>query len=495
MTQVPRAQPLYLDAAEHRVFGMFHDAAPGPDRTGVVLSPQFGWEAMCSHRPRRAWAERLAADGMPVLRIDHAATGDSSGSPRDAGLLNAWIAGVGAAARQLRAAGCSRVGVVGLELGGLAALGAAALGAPIDELVLWNVPATGSTLTRALRAFGRFEHAPPPPPELGPDAALPEGEQIAGGYVMTAATLADIGAIDLTAQPPRLPAHLRVLLLGRDDLPADPALETALRDGGAHVDVLAGPGYSAMTAEPTEAVPPAATIDAVSAWLRAAPPRPPVALDDPAPRAQETLDLPGLRETPIAIAQPCGELFGILAEPAGERADVCVVLLNAGALTHAGPNRMWVETARRWAAQGVPSLRLDLEGIGESDGDERAYTDVGAFYTEELIPQVLAALDDLAARGLPQRFILLGLCSGAYWAFHAALRDDRILAAYLLNPRALLWDDGVHSRQQLRKLRKLARPSTWQRVRANGSVPVLLAKLTKASSAAIHEPKRRLYGL
>jgi alpha-beta hydrolase superfamily lysophospholipase len=444
---------------------MFHDVGGGGARTGVVLSPQFGWEAMCSHRPRRAWAERLASAGLPVLRIDHAATGDSSGTPGDPDLLGAWTAGVDAAVRWLRdGAGCSRVAVIGLELGGLVAVRAVASGTPADDLVLWNVPAGGRTLVRALRAFGRFEHAPPAPPELGPDADLPAGSQIAGGYVMTAATLADLGALDLTSPAPALPDDLRVLLLGRDDLPVDPALATTLQDAGAIVDVLPGPGYSAMTAEPTEAVPPLDTADAVTAWLRAAPPGPPATVSGSAPVARDTLDLLGARETPVAIRQPCGELFGILTEPTGDRADLCAVLLNAGALTHAGPNRMWVEAARRWAQQGVPSLRLDLEGIGESDGDETAYTDVGAFYTEALVPQVLAALDDLARRGLPQRFVLLGLCSGAYWAFHAALRDERVAAAYLVNPRALLWDDEVRSLQQVRKLRKLARPSTWRKV-------------------------------
>jgi alpha/beta superfamily hydrolase len=34
-----------------------------------------------------------------------------------------------------------------------------------------------------------------------------------------------------------------------------------------------------------------------------------------------------------------------------------------------GPNRLTTAFARRWACAGVPSLRLDLRGIGDSDGD------------------------------------------------------------------------------------------------------------------------------
>ena len=46
--------------------------------------------------------------------------------------------------------------------------------------------------------------------------------------------------------------------------------------------------------------------------------------------------------------------------------------MNAGGVRHIGPNRMWVEAARRWAAQGIPSARVDFIRVGESDGDELA---------------------------------------------------------------------------------------------------------------------------
>ena len=503
---LPQPRSLYLDVGTHQVFARFHPAAAAAGRPalGVVLAPQFGWEAMCSARPRRAGAQQLAAAGIAVVRIDHAASGDSSGTADDSGLLDAWIAGVDVAARWLRGdAGCERVAVIGLELGGMAALCAATSGTPVDDLILWNVPASGRTLLRGLRAFARFELSPPPPRDL--DASVPDDTLVAGGYAIRPGTFADLAALDLTTRLGSLRPGQRVLLLGRDDLDPDATLQAALRDAGAALDTAPGPGYSAMTAEPTVTEPPTAAIAEITTWLHAGA-APAVVAAAPSVGAATTLALTvgdrGIREMPLAIEQPFGTLFGILAEPDGEPAPLCVVLLNAGALTHTGPNRMWVEAARRWAGAGVPSLRLDLEGIGEADGDASAYADVGAFYTEAMIPQVRSALDALVARGLPPRFVLLGLCSGAYWALHTALQDERVSAAYLINPRALLWDDQFHALQQVRKLRKLARPETWRKLRRGQPTthPSVIARaaveltLARARPGAAAIPTRPAFG-
>ncbi len=86
----------------------------------------------------------------------------------------------------------------------------------------------------------------------------------------------------------------------------------------------------------------------------------------------------------------------------GPTADLCAVILNPGALRRIGSGRMWVEIARRWAARGVPTLRLDLAGIGDSDGDAERYADTGALYVQELVPQVIEAMDELEAPGPAQ---------------------------------------------------------------------------------------------
>ena len=70
-----------------------------------------------------------------------------------------------------------------------------------------------------------------------------------------------------------------------------------------------------------------------------------------------------------------------------------MLFVNAGPQRRTGPNRMWVEAARRWAAAGVPSLRIDLSGIGDSPGDDSALVRIDAFYTDDYVAQTHAALD------------------------------------------------------------------------------------------------------
>jgi hypothetical protein len=306
-------------------------------------------------------------------------------------------------------------------------------------------------------------------------------------------------------------------MLDRDGLSVDERLRAHLERSGARVSVAPGRGYGAMMAQPHEAVPPYGVFNRVFSWLREEDasepargiPAGPAGIPDAepgggpaggipagpagiagaepgggpgggysvrasAPSAGETIELGvdgvSIRETPMTVAWPTGDLFGILAEPVDvPPAALSVVLLNAGAIRRIGPNRMWVEAARRWAAQGVHSLRLDLEGIGDAEGDPHRLTELAALYTPELVDQVCAALDELEHRGMGHRFVLAGLCSGAYWSFHAALRDERVAAAFMLNPQALFWDESLEASRALR--RGVLRSSSWRKL-VRGQVPL-----------------------
>ena len=463
--------------------------------TGVLLCPPFGWDDVCSYRSRRAWAQALAAANHPVARIDLPGTGDSGGSPRDPERLEAWTAAVSDAAAWLRTeTGCERVAAIGIGLGGIVACRAVALGGPIDDLILWAVPARGRALIRELRAFaaleadsfpGYLEEADSFPgyvegTELEPAPPPPDGSLEVGGFVMTPETVASLEQLDLTAlDVPEAPRR-GVLLLERDGLAPDRRLREHFERAGAMVTVAAAEGYGPMMDNPRVARPPRKVFARTISWLGEGP----RALDGVRARgglsaatvvARETLELDGagargaeaatdagamaggtgaIRETPVSFEARSGRLFGVLAEPiGGPRAGVCVVLLNAGAIRRIGPNRMWVELARHWAARGVPSVRIDLRALGDSDGDERRYLSNAEYYVPELTEQALATLDELKARGLPNRFVLAGLCSGAYWSFRGALADERVVGAFMINLWSFFWSESLNAERDLRRLR------------------------------------------
>ena len=61
------------------------------------------------------------------------------------------------------------------------------------------------------------------------------------------------------------------------------------------------------------------------------------------------------------------QLSGVVTEPSGPARSTGVLLLGAGLLHRVGPARLHVELARALAAAGLPVLRFDYSGIGESE--------------------------------------------------------------------------------------------------------------------------------
>ncbi len=445
------AQPLYLEAGDEAFLAFLHDPPGGRGTRAVLLCPQLGWDDVCAYRSRFEWAERLAARGFTALRIDLPGTGDSPGSHDDPRRLEAWTKAIAAAARTLRDRGATRVAAVGIGAGGLVLWRAVTAGAPVDELVLWAVPAKGRLAVRELRAFAQVE-----------EQALGVGDRqfAAGGFPQSDELLADLGALDLTALP--LPRGLRVLLLERDTLPVDKALVETLERAGIEFETGAGEGYGDMLAEPAFAQPPQAVFETVETWLGGAG----AALPPESPPASAAPVDERVTEHPLAVEHAGRRLLGVLAEPDQKRDAVCAVLLNAGAIRRIGPNRMWVELARRWAARGVPTFRLDFAGIGDAEGNGR-FADVASLYQPEFAGQISAALDVLQRRLGAQRFVLTGLCSGGYWAFQGALQDPRVVASASINAGVLEWSPLLLQDRRLQPLRQ----KLWRRT--PGELPAL----------------------
>lgn len=468
-------EPRYLGSGPDQAFVVWHPAAR-PSPTAVILCPPVGWEEVSSYRPRRAWAQSLAAAGHATLRVTLPSTGDSGGGARDAARLEAWTATVAMAAAWVRAeTRADRIVALGMGLGGMLAYRCAALGADIDDLVLWAVAARGRTLVRQLRAMSRLEQAQFFEGLQAPPPSAP-GELEVTGFVLGADTVRDLEALDLPSLPLPHPERRRVLVLGRDGV-VDQALLTHLSATGVQLETGPGRGYGDMTSHPQVATAADPVLQTVQTWLAGAPADSvagrPASGTSPPPPSQDTLTGDGWSEVPIAVEHAGQRLAGIVAAPATPVAGgVCAVLLNTGSVRRTGPNRMWVEAARRWAARGVPSLRVDLPGIGDADGPLVAYADDARFHEPELLDQLRSALDDLSERGLGERFLLVGLCSGAYWAFRTGLDDPRVTGLALLNQRVVVWDEGLAASRDIRRLlterpslRRFRRAVTAHRVR------------------------------
>jgi len=124
------------------------------------------------------------------------------------------------------------------------------------------------------------------------------------------------------------------------------------------------------------------------------------------------------------ILRTDGGLVGIVSVP-GPDVDSslpAVVILNAGNIHRVGAGRAAVAMARRLAARGQFAIRFDHAGVGDS-----APRREGLGIEEGRISEISEIITAMSERFDLDRFIVHGLCTGARDAFHAALRDDRIV--------------------------------------------------------------------
>ena len=178
-------------------------------------------------------------------------------------------------------------------------------------------------------------------------------------------------------------------------------------------------------------------------------------------------------------------LHGVLAEPGGPGAggDLGVLVVVGGPQYRAGSHRQFTLLARHLAAAGLPVLRFDARGMGDSSGAQRSF--------EALHDDVAAAIDALcAARPAVRRVALWGLCDGASAAllYLHQTQDARVVALCLLNP----W---VRSAQTLARthvkhyyLSRLRQPAFWRKLASGGvawqALAGLWANVRQASAKA-----------
>ncbi len=214
------------------------------------------------------------------------------------------------------------------------------------------------------------------------------------------------------------------------------------------MQLIPEPGYARMMRDdPYETVVPFASIDAIVGWLSAGtyPEGRSVPALAPADRTHSSFSVvaggASLTETPLLFGEP-KRLVGILTDPQEppHRARPTFIFLNVGANHHVGPHRMNVELARELASMGYATLRLDAAGLGDSPAVPGRREN--RIYTKDSIADVQSAMTLLAQMRKAERFVLIGLCSGAYLAYHTAALDKRVVGQVLLSPYAFEWHEG-----------------------------------------------------
>jgi hypothetical protein len=338
----------------------------------------------------------------------------------------------------------------------------AAAGESVDNLVLWASVIKGRSYVRELKALSLTGTGHATPPAEGIEAA---------GFFLSEPTVHELSRLDLLqCRPP----CRRVLIVTRDDLPADDSLLAHFASQGVEAQQTVQPGYADMMTEPHDNKIPQQAIASIVAWLPAAS-QPMMDTNHAVPRCHSALDLTvverGIHERVLTIGQqPC--LVGIVSECQEPVTDQLpwIVLLNAGSVHRVGPHRLYVTLARQLAAVGFRCLRLDLCGLGDSITPDCEHENDP--YPAATFRDIDATLTHLHNHLGVQRVVLMGLCSGAYAAFQSAaqLSHPVLVESVLINPLAFYWRAGMSlepsaAARQLQTFREglhsAWRPSKW----------------------------------
>ena len=130
----------------------------------------------------------------------------------------------------------------------------------------------------------------------------------------------------------------------------------------------------------------------------------------------------------IAISFEVGgeEIIGIVHKTA-EPASRGLLVIVGGSQYRVGAHRQFVLMARCLAAAGVPVMRFDLRGMGDSTGNRAPLLE----YDQE----VSTAIDNFQ-KCCPaiKQVVLWGLCDGASAIALHAWKEDRVCGSVMLNP-------------------------------------------------------------
>jgi pimeloyl-ACP methyl ester carboxylesterase len=156
-----------------------------------------------------------------------------------------------------------------------------------------------------------------------------------------------------------------------------------------------------------------------------------------------------------------------------------IILLNPGPTDRNGPHRLYFKLAELFARQGIPTLRFDARGVGESEGEWEAaegapILDIFTQIQEGIwVPDTLAAIDYLIKRTGVQQVILGGLCGGAITALLTGSGHPNVVGFFMMGIPVTLSSatsnvrdlpETVLSKEASLYIKKLLRPSAWWRL-------------------------------
>ena len=149
-------------------------------------------------------------------------------------------------------------------------------------------------------------------------------------------------------------------------------------------------------------------------------------------------------------------LVGVLSEVAAP-ATRGVLIIVGGPQYRAGSHRQFTLLARYLASQGIPALRFDYRGMGDSTGPMRSF--------EHVTDDIRCAIDGFfAAMPALREVVIWGLCDAASAALFYAHHDPRVSGLVLANPWVRTSEGEARTYLKHYYRQRLLSPAAWRQL-------------------------------
>jgi len=174
-------------------------------------------------------------------------------------------------------------------------------------------------------------------------------------------------------------------------------------------------------------------------------------------------------------------LVGIVAAPDVFHSGTGILVIVGGPQYRVGSHRQFVLLSRELAENGVPCMRFDYRGMGDSPGAARTF---------EAVDTDIRAAIDAYFRAVPrlERVVLWGLCDAASAAAFYAPSDSRVEALVLLNPWVRTQAGVAKTYLKHYYLRRIFDPKFWRKL-LEGTVEI--GRGTREALAAVQQATAR----
>lgn len=161
-------------------------------------------------------------------------------------------------------------------------------------------------------------------------------------------------------------------------------------------------------------------------------------------------------EIPVIFECQGQQLVGMIHQ-ADVAATVGVLVIVGGPQYRGGSHRQFVLLTRHLAAQGIPAMRFDVRGMGDSEGLPRSF--------QQIEDDIRAAIGCFLAScpGL-NHVVLWGLCDGASAALFYGYQDSRVEGLVLLNPWVFTEQGAAKTYLKHYYLQRLFSKDLWRKV-------------------------------